>query len=103
MIVRAIGDGSHPRVRESRRDFRDFPFHLLKKRRLAPLWGLSHIGRMDSLADAIVERIAPIQAHRRDLEARPSVIDDVLANGKTRASKRAQQTLDEVQQAMGLA
>jgi len=55
------------------------------------------------LADAIVERIAPIQAHRRDLEARPSVIDDVLANGKTRASKRAQQTLDEVQQAMGLA
>jgi len=55
------------------------------------------------LADAIVERIAPIQAHRRDLEARPSVIDDVLANGKTRAIKRAQQTLDEVQQAMGLA
>jgi len=55
------------------------------------------------LADAIVERIAPIQAHRRDLEARPQVIDDVLANGKTRAIKRAQQTLDEVQQAMGLA
>jgi tryptophanyl-tRNA synthetase len=55
------------------------------------------------LADAIVERIAPIQAHRRDLEKRPQVIDDVLANGKTRAIKRAQQTLDEVQQAMGLA
>jgi tryptophanyl-tRNA synthetase len=55
------------------------------------------------LADAIVERIAPIQAHRRDLERRPQVIDDVLANGKTRAIKRAQQTLDEVQQAMGLA
>jgi len=55
------------------------------------------------LADAVVERIAPIQAHRRDLETRPSVIDDVLANGKTRAIKRAQQTLDEVQQAMGLA
>jgi len=55
------------------------------------------------LADAVVERIAPIQAHRRDLETRPQVIDDVLANGKTRAIKRAQQTLDEVQQAMGLA
>jgi tryptophanyl-tRNA synthetase len=55
------------------------------------------------LADAIVERIAPIQAHRRDLESRPSVIKDVLANGSARAIKRAQQTLDEVQLAMGLA
>ena len=54
------------------------------------------------VADAIVERIAPIQAHRRDLESRPSVIQDVLANGCTRATKRAQQTLDEVQLAMGL-
>jgi len=55
------------------------------------------------VADAIVARIAPIQERRRDLESRPSVIDDVLANGRDRASKRAQQTLDEVQQAMGLA
>jgi tryptophanyl-tRNA synthetase len=54
------------------------------------------------LADAIVTRIAPIQAHRRDLESRPSVIKDVLANGKDRATKRAQQTLDEVQTAMGI-
>jgi tryptophanyl-tRNA synthetase len=55
------------------------------------------------VADAIVERIAPIQAHRRDLEHRPGVIKDVLANGCTRAAKRAQQTLEEVQLAMGLA
>jgi tryptophanyl-tRNA synthetase len=54
------------------------------------------------VADAIVTRIAPIQAHRRDLESRPSVIRDVLANGKDRAIKRAQQTLDEVHLAMGL-
>jgi len=54
------------------------------------------------LADAVVERIAPIQQHRRDLESRPDVINDVLANGKERAIKRAQQTLDEVQHAMGL-
>jgi len=54
------------------------------------------------LADAIVERIAPIQAHRRDLEQRPQVVKDVLANGSARAIKRAQQTLDEVQHAMGL-
>jgi hypothetical protein len=31
------------------------------------------------------------------------VIKDVFANGKDRAVKRAQQTLDEVQAAMGLA
>jgi tryptophanyl-tRNA synthetase len=55
------------------------------------------------VADAIVERIAPIQAHRRDLEHRPQVIKDVLANGCTRATKRAQQTLEEVHLAMGLA
>jgi tryptophanyl-tRNA synthetase len=54
------------------------------------------------VADAIVQKIAPIQQHRRDLESRPSVIADVLANGKDRATKRAQQTLDEVQLAMGL-
>jgi tryptophanyl-tRNA synthetase len=54
------------------------------------------------VADAIVARIEPIQAHRRDLKGRPSVIQDVLANGKDRAIKRAQQTLDEVQLAMGL-
>ncbi|MDQ2925771.1 MAG: tryptophan--tRNA ligase [Acidobacteriota bacterium] len=55
------------------------------------------------VADAIVTTIAPMQAHRRDLEGRPGVVKDVLANGKDRAIKRAQQTLDEVQRAMGLA
>jgi tryptophanyl-tRNA synthetase len=54
------------------------------------------------VADAIVERIAPIQAHRRDLEGRPSVIKDVLANGRERAIKRAAETLAEVQAAMGI-
>ncbi len=53
-------------------------------------------------ADSILHTIAPIQAHRRDLEQRPAVIDDVLANGRERATKRAQQTLDEVEHAMGL-
>ena len=53
-------------------------------------------------ADSIVRTIAPIQEHRRDLEKRPSVIDDVLANGSTRAAKRAVQTLGEVKHAMGL-
>ena len=54
------------------------------------------------LADAMVTTIAPIQERRRDLEGRPSVLEDVLRNGKERATKRAQQTLDEVQKVMGL-
>ncbi len=53
-------------------------------------------------ADAIITAIAPIQAHRRDLEGRPGVIKDVLANGRERASKRVRETLTEVQAAMGL-
>ncbi len=53
-------------------------------------------------ADGIMRTIAPIQAHRRDLESRPSVIDDVLDNGRERASKRVRETLAEVQTAMGL-
>jgi len=54
------------------------------------------------VADAIVEKIAPIQAHRRDLEKRPGVIKDVLANGRERAIKRAAETLGEVQAAIGI-
>jgi tryptophanyl-tRNA synthetase len=54
------------------------------------------------VADAIVTRISPIQERRHDLERRPSVIKDVLTNGRERAIKRAQQTLNEVQSAMGL-
>ena len=54
-------------------------------------------------ADAIIRTIAPIQDHRRDLERRPSVVKDVLANGKERATKRAAETLAEVEHAMGLA
>lgn len=54
-------------------------------------------------ADGIVRTIEPIRAHRADLAARPEVVKSVLANGRDRAIKRAAQTLDEVQKAMGLA
>ena len=53
-------------------------------------------------ADSILTAIAPIQEHRRDLERRPGVIGDVLANGRERATKRARETLGEVQAAMGM-
>jgi tryptophanyl-tRNA synthetase len=55
------------------------------------------------VADAIVRTIAPIRERRADLERRPGVVKDVLANGKDRAAKRANATLDEAKHAMGLA
>ena len=54
------------------------------------------------VADAIIQKIAPMQDHRHDLQKRPTVVKDVLANGRDRAAKRAQLTLDEVQNAIGL-
>ena len=55
------------------------------------------------VADAIVATIAPIRDHRADLERRPGVVKDVLANGKDRAAKRANETLAEAKHAMGIA
>jgi tryptophanyl-tRNA synthetase len=55
------------------------------------------------VADAIVKTIAPIRDRRADLERRPGVVKDVLANGKDRAAKRANLTLDEAKHAMGIA
>jgi tryptophanyl-tRNA synthetase len=55
------------------------------------------------VADAIVATIAPIRDRRADLAGRPSVVNDVLANGKDRAAKRANQTLEEAKHAMGIA
>jgi tryptophanyl-tRNA synthetase len=55
------------------------------------------------VADAIVATIAPIRERREDLARRPSVVNDVLANGKDRAAKRANQTLAEAKHAMGIA
>ena len=55
------------------------------------------------VADAIVKTIAPIRDRRADLERRPGVVNDVLANGKDRAAKRANLTLAEAKHAMGIA
>jgi tryptophanyl-tRNA synthetase len=55
------------------------------------------------VADAIVKTIAPIRDRRADLERRPGVVHDVLINGKDRAAKRANLTLDEAKHAMGIA
>lgn len=55
------------------------------------------------LAAAIFAELAPIQAKRRELEANPAYVDQVIADGAAKARLVAQETIDEVKQKMGLA
>jgi len=55
------------------------------------------------VADAIVSALAPIQERRTKFEQNPALVSDVLADGARRATTRAEQTMQEVRQAMGLA
>jgi tryptophanyl-tRNA synthetase len=54
-------------------------------------------------ADAIVAHVAPIQERRAHLEQNPALVADILSDGARRASARAEQTMQEVRSAMGLA
>lgn len=54
------------------------------------------------LAEAIFAELEPIQAKRRELEANPEYVDQVIADGAAKARELAQQTIDEVKQKMGL-
>ncbi len=50
----------------------------------------------------VVEDLEPIQARRRDLDARPGLVDEVLAEGNRKARAVAQETMKEVRSAVGL-
>jgi tryptophanyl-tRNA synthetase len=54
-------------------------------------------------ADAIVAHVAPIQERRAHLEQNPALVAGILSDGARRASARAEQTMQEVRSAMGLA
>ncbi len=54
-------------------------------------------------ADAIVAALAPIQERRMKFEQNPGLVDDILTDGARRASARAEQTMQQVRSAMGLA
>lgn len=54
-------------------------------------------------ADAIVAHLAPIQERRRHFEAQPELVTEIFAAGAQRATARAEQTMQEVRTAMGLA
>jgi len=54
------------------------------------------------VADAIVTLMAPLQERRKKYEADPNLVKIILRDGERRAADRAEQTMQEVRQAMQL-
>ncbi len=57
----------------------------------------------DHIATLIAQELAPLQAKRRELEADPSYVDEVIREGNAKARAIAMQTCHEVRVKMGLA
>ncbi len=54
------------------------------------------------LSESLIERLKPIQAKRKDLEANPKEVARILKQGRLSAQKITQETLKEVREAIGL-
>jgi tryptophanyl-tRNA synthetase len=54
------------------------------------------------LADSVVTALAPIQERRRTYEADPALVNAILDAGAVRANARAEQTMIQVREVMGL-
>jgi len=54
------------------------------------------------LNDFLIERLKPIQAKRRVLEARPGEVARILEEGRVKAQKIARETLKEAREAIGI-
>jgi len=54
------------------------------------------------LGEALIERLKPIQARRKDLEANPEDVINILKDGRLRAQKVTRETLKEVREAIGI-
>jgi tryptophanyl-tRNA synthetase len=54
------------------------------------------------LADRIVEHYAPARARYLELQATPTIVDDILSAGANRLAPMAADTMSEVRQKMGL-
>lgn len=57
----------------------------------------------DHIASLIAQELAPLQAKRRELEADPAYVDEVIREGNAKARAIAMQTCHEVRVKMGLA
>jgi len=56
-----------------------------------------------AVTDAIFAELEPLQVRRRELEADPDYVDQVIRDGAAQAKAVAQQTVADVKQKMGLA
>ncbi|QNI35176.1 tryptophan--tRNA ligase [Alloacidobacterium dinghuense] len=54
------------------------------------------------VADSVVKVLQPIQERRAGYEANPKKVDEILEDGKQRATTRAEQTMVEVRSAVGI-
>jgi tryptophanyl-tRNA synthetase len=54
----------------------------------------------NKLADALIEKLAPLRERRAELQSTPHVIGDVLDDGVRRASHVARETMEQVWEAM---
>ena len=54
-------------------------------------------------ADSIIGNLAPLQERRGRFEQNPGLVTEILQDGARRAQARAEQTMQEVRSAMGLA
>src|SRR5690606_31823919 len=52
--------------------------------------------------DAVIAELQPIQVRASEYEKDPTMVKDIIAAGNAAASERAQQTLNDVRQVMGL-
>lgn len=64
--------------------------------------GLRYGDLKAELAQAIMAELAPIQEHRRDLEAHADTVDEIIAAGNSAAQAAAEVTMNEVRQKIGL-
>ena len=71
--------------------------------RLCTTAGIGCVEDKQQLAEGINRYLAPFRERRRELEARPGYLREVLAEGAQRAQAIARQTIQEVYQRMGLA
>jgi tryptophanyl-tRNA synthetase len=54
------------------------------------------------LSDAVVSALGPIQERRRHYESDPTLVDEILDQGGRRAWRRADETMRQVSEVMGL-
>lgn len=76
-----------------------------KKNELNELYestGLRYGDVKAELAEAIYETLKPMQEKRRELEANPEYVDQVIKEGAAKARKVAAETVAEVREKMGL-